>query len=103
MFTVSKVVTCISYYVFTYTLIITVIHTIIEVNIIGVYIVQSCIVIGLYHESAILYEIEALYTHAQTSFTLSTVINRAERALATEIIRHQYMLMCNHKIHINIM
>ena len=27
----------------------------------------------------------------------------AEHALASEIIKHKYMLMCNHKIHINIM
>ena len=42
-------------------------------------------------------------THAQTVFTLSIVINRAEHARATKIINHKYMLMYNHKIHINIM
>ena len=36
-------------------------------------------------------------------FMLSIAINRAEHACATVIIKHGYMLMCNHKIVINIM
>ena len=31
-----------------------------------------------------------------------TVINRVERALSIVIVKHKYMLMCNHKIRINI-
>ena len=34
---------------------------------------------------------------------LSIAINRAEHLCATVIIKHNYMLMCNHKIVINIM
>ena len=40
---------------------------------------------------------------SQTVFMLSIAINRAEHACATVIIKHNYMLMCNHKIVINIM
>ena len=40
---------------------------------------------------------------SQTVFTLSIAINRAEHVCATVIIKHNYMLMCNHKIAINIM
>ena len=32
-----------------------------------------------------------------------TVINRVERARSIVIVKHKYMLMCNHKIRINIM
>ena len=32
-----------------------------------------------------------------------TVVNRVERARSIVIVKHKYMLMCNHKIHINIM
>ena len=31
-----------------------------------------------------------------------TVTKRVERARSIVIIKHKYMLMCNHKIHINI-
>ena len=34
---------------------------------------------------------------------LSIAINRAEHVCATVIIKHNYKLMCNHKIVINIM
>ena len=49
----------------------------------------------------LLIESEALqiYTHAQTVFTLSGVINtnRGEHVRATQIIKHKNMLiMCNH-------
>ena len=40
---------------------------------------------------------------SQTVFMLSIAINRAEHVCATVIIKHNYMLMCNHKIAINIM
>ena len=40
---------------------------------------------------------------SQTVFMLSIAINRAEHACATVIIKHNYMLMCNHKFVINIM
>ena len=40
---------------------------------------------------------------SQTVFMLSIAINKAEHAGATVIIKHNYMLMCNHKIVINIM
>ena len=40
---------------------------------------------------------------SQTVFMLSIAINRAEHVYATVIIKHNYMLMCNHKIVINIM
>ena len=40
---------------------------------------------------------------SQTMFMLSIAINRAEHVCATVIIKHNYMLMCNHKIVINIM
>ena len=40
---------------------------------------------------------------SQTVFMLSIAINRAEHVRATVIIKHNYMLMCNHKIVINIM
>ena len=39
---------------------------------------------------------------SQTVFMLSIAINRAEHVCATVIIKHNYMLMCNHKIVINI-
>ena len=35
---------------------------------------------------------------SQTVFILSIAINRAEHVYATVIIKHNYMLMCNHKI-----
>ena len=40
------------------------------------------------------------YTHAQN---VLTVTNRVERAQSIVIIKHKYMLMCNHKIRIKIM
>ena len=40
---------------------------------------------------------------SQTVFILSIAINRAEHVCAIVIIKHNYMLMCNHKIVINIM
>ena len=40
---------------------------------------------------------------SQTVFMLSIAINRAEHVCATVIIKHNYMLMCNHKNVINIM
>ena len=40
---------------------------------------------------------------SQTMFMLSIAINRAEHVCATVIIKHNYMLMCNHKTVINIM
>ena len=40
---------------------------------------------------------------SQTVFMLSIAINRAEHICATVIIKHNYMLMCNYKIVINIM
>ena len=41
---------------------------------------------------------------SQTMFMLSIAINRAEHVCATVIIKHNYiMLMCNHKLVINIM
>ena len=40
---------------------------------------------------------------SQTVFMLSIAINRAEHVCATVIIKHNYMLMCNHKIVIKIM
>ena len=40
---------------------------------------------------------------SQTVFMLSIAINRAKHVCATVIIKHNYMLMCNHKIVINIM
>ena len=40
---------------------------------------------------------------SQTMFMLSIAINRAEHVYATVIINHKYMLVCNHKIVINIM
>ena len=40
---------------------------------------------------------------SQTVFMLSIAMNRAEHVCATVIIKHNYMLMCNHKIVINIM
>ena len=38
----------------------------------------------------------AKYTHAQNVFPLLT---RVERSRSIVIIKHKYMLMCNHKIH----
>ena len=40
------------------------------------------------------------YTHAQI---VLTVTERVKRARSIVIIKHIYMLMCNHKIRINIM
>ena len=40
---------------------------------------------------------------SQTVFMLSSAINRGEPVCATVIMKHNYMLMCNHKITINIM
>ena len=40
---------------------------------------------------------------SQTVFMLSIAINRAEHVCATVIMKHNYMLMCNHKVVINIM
>ena len=40
---------------------------------------------------------------SQTVFMLSIAINRAEHVCASVNIKHTYMLMCNHKIVINIM
>ena len=42
-------------------------------------------------------------TISQTVFMLSIAINRAEHVCATVIIKDNYVLMCNHKIVINIM
>ena len=39
---------------------------------------------------------------SQTVFMLSIAINRAEHVRATVIIKHNYMIMCNHKIAINL-
>ena len=43
------------------------------------------------------------YTDAHIVFTSSIVINRAEYARSLVIIKHKYILKCNHKIVINIM
>ena len=51
----------------------------------------------------LLFESKALQIYAQTVFTLSFVINRAEFALVTKIMKHEYMRVCNHKNRINIM
>ena len=40
---------------------------------------------------------------SQSMFMLSIAINRAKHVCVTVIIKHNYMLMCNHKIVINIM
>ena len=40
---------------------------------------------------------------SQTVFMLPIAINRAKHICATVVIKHNYMLMCNHKIVINIM
>ena len=40
---------------------------------------------------------------SQTMFMLSIAINRAEHVCAAVISKHNYMLMCDHKIVINIM
>ena len=50
-----------------------------------------------------LFEYLAYRPISQTVFMLSIAINRAEHVCATVIIKHNYMLMCNHKIVINIM
>ena len=42
----------------------------------------------------------AKYTHAQN---VLTVAKRVERSQSIVIIKHKYMLMCNHTIHINLM
>ena len=44
--------------------------------------------------------IAAKYTHAQNVFT---VTKRVKRSQSIVIIQHKYMLMCNHKIRINLM
>ena len=40
---------------------------------------------------------------SQTVFMLSIAINRAEHVCVTVIVKHNDMLMCNHKIVISIM
>ena len=40
---------------------------------------------------------------SQTVLMLSIAINRAEHVCATAIIKHNYMLKCNHKIVLNIL
>ena len=40
------------------------------------------------------------YTHARN---VLTVTKRVERSRSIVIIKHKYMLMCSHKIHINLM
>ena len=42
----------------------------------------------------------AKYTHAQN---VLTVTKSVERSRSIVIIKHKYMLMCNHKIQINLM
>ena len=42
----------------------------------------------------------AKYTHARNVLTAT---KRVERSRSIVIIKHKYMLMCNHKIRINIM
>ena len=44
-----------------------------------------------------------LNNNIHTCAEVLTVINRAERARAIVIVKHNYMLMCNHKIRLNIM
>ena len=44
--------------------------------------------------------IAAKYAHAQN---VLTVTKRVERSRSIVTIKHKYMLMCNHKIHINLM
>ena len=44
--------------------------------------------------------VAAKYTHARN---VSIVTKRVERSRSIDIIKHKYMLMCNHKIHINLM
>ena len=44
-----------------------------------------------------------LYKYAHTVFMLSIVINRAEHARVTVNNKHKCMIVCNHKIVINIM
>ena len=41
----------------------------------------------------------AKYTHVQN---VLTVTKRVERSRSIVIIKHKYMLMCNHKIRINL-
>ena len=48
-----------------------------------------------------LYKYTQLHMRRQC-LRVSIVINRAEHALDTKIIKHKYMFMCNHKIIINI-
>ena len=48
-------------------------------------------------------QIHAYRAISQTVFMLSIATNRAEHVYATVIIKHNYMLMCNHKFVINIM
>ena len=43
--------------------------------------------------------ISSEYTHARN---VLTVIKRVERSRSIVIIKHKYMLMCNHKIRINL-
>ena len=42
----------------------------------------------------------AKYTHARN---VLTVTKRVERSQSIVFIKHKFMLMCNHKIHINLM
>ena len=44
--------------------------------------------------------VAAKYTHARN---VLTVTKREERSQSIVIIKHKYMLMCNHKIRINLM
>ena len=44
--------------------------------------------------------LSAKYTHSQNVLTAT---KRVERAQFIVVIKHKYMLMCNHKIRINIM
>ena len=57
----------------------------------------------LSHGTLARYEDKEYRPISQTVFMLSIAINRAEHVCATVIIKHNYMLMCNHKIVINIM
>ena len=47
-----------------------------------------------------LHTLAAKYTHAQN---VLAVAKRVERSRSIVIIKHKYMLMCNHKIRINLM
>ena len=60
---------------------------------------------SLVHQARNFVDIAPFYYRpiSQTVFMLSIAISRAEHVCATVIIKHNYMLMCNHKIVINIM